>query len=107
MLTLVRSLVSNDLVSNVSFLYPHKPADFPEMEVEMEYWLTFLERETIVKEVYFYMVEMILKQNPQEIDKCIGKYICRPPDRESGGGRTKKTNDEPENGYENESDASD
>ena len=73
----------------------------------MEYWLKFLERETIIKQVYFYIVEMIPKHNAQDIDKCIGKYICRAPDREGGGGRRKKTNNEPENGYENESDASD
>ena len=73
----------------------------------MEYWLKFLERETIIKQVYFYIVEMIPKHNTQDIDKCIGKYICRAPDREGGGGRRRKTNHEPENGYENESDESD
>ena len=61
----------------------------------------------IVKEVYFYIVEMIPKQNAQYIDKCIGKYICRTPDRGGGGGRRKMTNVEPENENENESDASD
>ena len=50
---------------------------------------------------------MIPKHNAQDIDKCIGKYICRAPDREGGGGRRKKANDESENEYENESDASD
>ena len=50
---------------------------------------------------------MIPKNNAQDIDKCIGKYICRAPDREGGGGRSKNANDEPENGYENDSDASD
>ena len=49
---------------------------------------------------------MIPKHNAQDIDKCIGKYICRAPDRE-GSGRRKKTNDQPENRYENESDTSD
>ena len=29
-------------------------------------------------------------------DKCIGKYICRAPGRESGGGCRKQRNDEPE-----------
>ena len=61
----------------------------------------------IVKEVYFYIVQMIPKQNVQDIDKCIGKYICRAPDRGSGDGRRKKTNDGPENENENESNASD
>ena len=50
---------------------------------------------------------MIPKHNAQDIHKCIGKYICRAPDHEGGGGRRKKANDEPENEYENESDASD
>ena len=59
----------------------------------------------IVKEGYLYIVEMISKHNAQDIDKCIGKCICRAPDRGGGGGRRKNTNDEPEN--ENESDASD
>ena len=49
---------------------------------------------------------MIPKHNAQDIDKCIGKYIRRAPNREGGGGRRKKTKDEPEHGYENESDAS-
>ena len=73
----------------------------------MEYWLKFLERETIIKQVYFHIVEMIPKHNAQDIDKCIGKCICRAPDREGGGGRRRKTKHEPENGYENESDESD
>ena len=51
--------------------------------------------------------EMFPKHNVQDIDKCIGKYICRASDREGGSGRRKKTNDEPEKGYENESDSSD
>ena len=50
---------------------------------------------------------MIPKHNAQDIDKFIRKYICRAPDREGGGSHRKKANDEPENGYENESDASD
>ena len=50
---------------------------------------------------------MIPEHNAQDIDKCIGKYICRAPDREDSGGRRKKTKDEPENENENESDASD
>ena len=50
---------------------------------------------------------MIPKHNAQDIDKCIGKYICRAPDREGSGGRRKKTNDEPEDGYENKGDVSD
>ena len=33
---------------------------------------------------------MIPKHNAQDIDKCIGKYICRAPDREGGGGRRKR-----------------
>ena len=61
----------------------------------------------IVKEVYFQIVEMIPKHNAQDIDKCIGKYICRAPDRGGGGGCRKKTNFESENENENESDASD
>ena len=73
----------------------------------MEYWLKFLERETIIKQVYFYIVEMIPKHNAQDIDKCIGKYVCRAPYREGSGGRRKKTNDEPEDEYESKSDASD
>ena len=50
---------------------------------------------------------MIPKHNAQDIDKCIGKYICRAPDRGGGGGRRKKTNVELENENENGSDASD
>ena len=73
----------------------------------MEYWLKCLETETVVKEVYFYIIEMLSKQNAQDIDKCMGKYICHAPDHKDGGGPRKKTNDEPENRYENESDAND
>ena len=51
--------------------------------------------------------EMFPKHNVQDIDKCIGKYICRASDREGGSGRRKNTNDEPEKAYENESDSSD
>ena len=50
---------------------------------------------------------MIPKHNAQDIDKCIGKYVCRAPYREGSGGRRKKTNDEPEDEYESKSDASD
>ena len=75
--------------------------------LEIEYWLKFLERKTIVKQVYFYILEIIPKHNAQDIDKCIGKYICRALDREGSGGRRKKTNDEPEDGYENKGDVSD
>ena len=60
-----------------------------------------------MKEVYFYIVEVIPKHNAQDIDKCIRKYICRASNRGGGGGRRKKTNDEPESENENESDASD
>ena len=30
----------------------------------------------IVKEIYFYIVEMIPKHNAQDIDKCIGAFGC-------------------------------
>ena len=50
---------------------------------------------------------MIPKHNAQDIDKCIGKYICRALDRGGGGGCRKKANFESENENENESDASD
>ena len=47
---------------------------------------------------------MIPKHNAQDIDKCIGKYICCAPDRGGDGGRRKKTNVELENENENGSD---
>ena len=93
-----------------------KPANFPLIlaDLKMEYWLKFgFERKTIVKEVYFYIAEMIPKHNAQHINRCIEKYICCAPNREGGGGCRKKTNDEPEindameNRYENEIDESD
>ena len=61
----------------------------------MKYRLKFLERERICKDVYFYIVETIPKHNAQDMDNCIGKYICRAPDREGGGGCREKKNDEP------------
>ena len=51
---------------------------------------------------------MIPKQCAQDIEKYIGKYICRAPDREGGGGRgAEKTkpserNDHEEYAYQNE-----
>ena len=43
----------------------------------------------IVKEVYFYIVEMIPKHNAHDIDKCIGKYILKDLNKKVTSNKTK------------------
>lgn len=46
---------------------------------------------------------MIPKQSVKDIEKCIGKYLCRAPDREGGGGRGTKQTKENENSTQSDS----